>query len=628
MRQDYHVLVCAVIGYLLLSIVFTYPLILHMGSYVSGVNDVWLSMWNIWWTKKALFELHTNPYQTDYLYYPVGTSLAFHPLMLVNTVQAIFLMDFLSLSIVQAYNLLVFLSFVLAGCGAFLLAKHLTGSKIGAFIAGIIYSFCIPHYLTVNDGHFNLLTLQWIPFYVLYMLKAWNGRSMRDFLLAALFFFLTAGSSIQYAGFLVMFTVFYALYMLWSKMSSLAASVKAFAMLMALCFVAGLPFTYPLLTNMSSAGNAESNLGTPLIYSPEFEGFLLPSVVHPLYGSLLERSFMTRQDPSDNRLLSSLGITSLLLVIWYLAGDAKFDARKIITHVAAAIALISLAKIIFKEYFMPVTGSILFLLIAHRAFKLVARAVGGFWFACFAAFTLLSLGPFLHFMGYATVPLPYILFHFIPGFSVFRAPYRFLVPAYLAFSVLVAFGIKRLEDRGRKNLSYVIVAFIIFEYIAAPIFMSEIRVPSFASEIALDAGDFTVLPVPIPPRKFNFENKSFESQLSLFLLYQTVHGKKMIGGSIAHPDAEALEFIENNPLTRCLKEPELITKNECDIPPEKLRQTLNQLGVKYILASKHYLGDRFLYDEGSADSVIPWLESRLPPASRLYEDDEILVLTV
>lgn len=626
MRVDYRAGLYAAIGYVILSIVFTYPLILHMGSHVSGVNDVWLSMWNIWWTKKAVFELHVNPYHTDYFYHPTGTSLAFHPLMLVNTIQAIFLMEFFNLSIVQAYNLLVFLSFVLASYGTFLLAEYVTGKKSGAFIAGVVYSFCIPHYLAVNVGHFNLLTVQWIPFYALYLLKAWKTRSRRDFFLVAAFFFLTAGSSIQYAGFLVMYTVIYALYSVLSQTSNRVDSVKTFVIVLSLCFIASLPFTHPIIKDMQYAIDLKNNLGTQTIFSTDFIGFLTPSILHPLYGGIVKEAFVNQDNPFDSLLLSSFGITSLLLVIWYLAGDAKFDGRQVIIPVAAFIALIPFGKFLFKESFIPVTGSILFLLIAHGIYKLVLGGVGGFWLACFSAFTLLSLGPFLHFNGIPTIPLPHIILSYIPGISIFRAPYRFLVPAYLAFSILVAFGLKRLEDSGRKNLSRIVFAFIVFEYLAAPMLMSEVLAPSFASQIALDGGDFTVLPVPVPPRKLSYENMRVESELPLFLLYQTVHGKKMIGGSIAHPDAEATEFIEKNTVIRCLNEPELIARNECDFHSDIVSQTFGRLGVKYVIVSKYYLKNRFLYNESSSDLLVSWLESSLPSSSVVYEDEEVKIL--
>src|SRR5689334_5613685 len=58
-------------GYLLLTLLFTYPLVLHLGAYVVGLHvDVEQYLWSFWWMRRALLELHTTPFFTHWLYYP------------------------------------------------------------------------------------------------------------------------------------------------------------------------------------------------------------------------------------------------------------------------------------------------------------------------------------------------------------------------------------------------------------------------------------------------------------------------------------------------------------------------------------------------------------------------------
>ena len=62
-------------------------------------------MWNLWWVDKAVLELHTLPWWTNYLHYPAGTTLVGHTLNPFNGLLAIVMLPFLSL--VQTYNAIV-----------------------------------------------------------------------------------------------------------------------------------------------------------------------------------------------------------------------------------------------------------------------------------------------------------------------------------------------------------------------------------------------------------------------------------------------------------------------------------------------------------------------------------------
>src|SRR5690349_13329365 len=73
----------ALLGFLLLAILVTWPVAVQFFSGVPGdlTADRDQNLWNLWWVKESLFRF-TNPFHTDMLYYPFGADLYYHTLAL------------------------------------------------------------------------------------------------------------------------------------------------------------------------------------------------------------------------------------------------------------------------------------------------------------------------------------------------------------------------------------------------------------------------------------------------------------------------------------------------------------------------------------------------------------------
>jgi hypothetical protein len=127
--------------YVLVSLVATWPVVLNLDSKAIGnlFVDRDQNLWNIWWVKTALLDLHTNPLHSDYLFYPNGVDLYLHAMSLPGNL--ILLLPYLLLGGVAAYNLLALLGLVLSGYAGFRLAYYLTGNQYGALAAGLIIGF-------------------------------------------------------------------------------------------------------------------------------------------------------------------------------------------------------------------------------------------------------------------------------------------------------------------------------------------------------------------------------------------------------------------------------------------------------------------------------------------------------
>jgi hypothetical protein len=206
------------LSYFLLTIVMTWPLVTQLTTAIPGDSfDGWQNYWNLWWVKNALVDRQQTPFVTDLLYYPTGVGLYFHTLNPFNGLVTLPLQ--LSGSLFIAYNAVVFFSWTLAGYGVYLLTQWIldfrfwildctdqsdgTGnpkSKIqnlkSAFLAGAIFTFA-PVHMAHLLGHMQVMSLQWLPFYALYLLQAVarsrQGKPWARHALMAGFFLTLAG---------------------------------------------------------------------------------------------------------------------------------------------------------------------------------------------------------------------------------------------------------------------------------------------------------------------------------------------------------------------------------------------------------------------------------------------------
>ncbi|MEJ2560397.1 MAG: hypothetical protein P8186_30095 [Anaerolineae bacterium] len=229
-------------GYLILTLAMTYPLVRVLGQAIPGDSfDGWQNVWNLWWIKRSLLVLRTSPYFTHEVYYPTGAPLYFQTLNIFNGLT--FLPFSLATNLFVSYNVIVLFSFVIGGYGAYLLAFYVLRGHTSAawrpwvaFMAGVVYTFS-PYHFAHLLGHMQLISLEWLPFYVLSLLQSLdrlaNPRSssshnmsspalnLRSYVSLAwkpaLFLLLTALCDWYYAFYLVCFTGLAVLWTMWKR---------------------------------------------------------------------------------------------------------------------------------------------------------------------------------------------------------------------------------------------------------------------------------------------------------------------------------------------------------------------------------------------------------------------------
>jgi hypothetical protein len=150
--------------FILLTVFMTWPLVTVMGNQMIGqVGDNIYFVWMIGWFKKALFDLHVNPFNVWFLNYPEGWSLAYTE---ITPAQLLLALPFsLVATPTFAYNAAHMLSFALSGLIMALWVRHLTESHGAALLAGTAYAFLPFHFAHFLIGHLNLSGLHWFPLF-------------------------------------------------------------------------------------------------------------------------------------------------------------------------------------------------------------------------------------------------------------------------------------------------------------------------------------------------------------------------------------------------------------------------------------------------------------------------------
>ena len=156
-----------------IALFYWWPMLADPDAVWSVGRDFFQNTWNLWWVDHAL--ANGKPVlETDRLFHPEGTSLAFHTISLANSIPGWFLQQKLGLSLGTTYVVLFVSSFPLAAAGAWALARYLSGSAAAAFTVGVFYAFNPYH--TAMVPQLNNVQFHWLPLALLSFLCILDRR--------------------------------------------------------------------------------------------------------------------------------------------------------------------------------------------------------------------------------------------------------------------------------------------------------------------------------------------------------------------------------------------------------------------------------------------------------------------
>jgi hypothetical protein len=206
-----------------------------------------------------------------------------------------------------AYNFLILASFALSGMTMYYLAYHVTRNKAASFISGLVYAFS-PFHLAMSMQYIPLASIQWIPLFVLCLLKLYENRDLKSAVWAGLSFALLFLTSYYYGvyvmAFVASFAVFVAGYLTiraWRRGEIAprltenikrvfqavfsARNVKAALVVCIVVLVIIIPMTYRFLGHAGSTSQAYGRpLNETIRYSVRPWSLFLPTLDNPVFG--------------------------------------------------------------------------------------------------------------------------------------------------------------------------------------------------------------------------------------------------------------------------------------------------------------------------------------------------------
>jgi len=510
-------------GYVLVSMLLTWPLIFQLDSVLFGdYGDTRGVVWWLWAKTNGLLDAPTNhliaapfgiPAANDFST-PVSEWLVIILARLSNEIAA--------------YNLYVFLAFPLTAIATYSLLDRLLHNRFAAFVGGLVFGFSPAAVMQAAGGHAAFAFNVFIP---LFLLALFYNRSRRTlisaFYMAASFALITL-TALYFGYFAIYIAIFFVVFdLLNSKGEDKRAIFWNY--LYGAIFAIGLilPFVYKAIYQQIVLGSDAlaktgqiRDFNELVLYSSRPWEFFIPSIDHPVLGAYFEnfvRSHLHGSNVIEQTLYLGMVPLGLLITGIILAARGKFD-------------------------------------VAHRTYFLFF-AFGALWMYFLSLPPVISLGD----VGVPTVS--YFAYFVAPMFRVY-ARFGILVNFFVACAAAVV--LTHLYQRMTRVRYYMMLAvllpLLVFEYWSVPpnYALAVDQPPEVYQWLAKEPDDIIVAVYPM--------TRNDEFAFYTYLFWQRIHKKSLVNG--ASPDnALAWAFFEkvkdlDNPATPTL---------------------LKAMGVKYVI---------------------------------------------
>ncbi len=585
--------------YILLTLLLTFPWMLHFGDAFPGTAtwafDESTFVWNIWRFKHNLLDLQMSPLYTTDIFFPPGIDLVLYTYNFQNALLGLPLL--LGLNLTLASNFTILLAYVLSGYGTYLLIRYLLPRRAGntptghaaAFIGGAVYAFLASRAIFAALGHYDIVSTEFIPFFTLFFIKTVREPGWKNPVLAGIFAALSLLAEMIFGVFLLFLGIVILLFEFGrlpavsrqrSAGSRQWAAVLRLVLLAATAAIFWSPVMLPILKAFLAGGFDLTGWGESLKLSADLVGWFTPTALHPLWGSdwvarLRQVQEGTAPFSDVNTVFLGFGVLALAVI----GAVSHWRRAKLWVTGAVMFAIFTLGPV------LQIRGKFLF------PFDNLFREQG--------------------IAQDVTFPLPFALLHWLPIIRANRVPARFSVVLGLSLAVLVGFGafkilqifnakckIQNAKLTNRQSpitnhqspiilftATAILLAFVLFDQISVPLPLTSAKVPSVYAQIGAEAGDFSLMQLPLGWRNSFGVYGAERTQIQY---YQTVHQKPMLGGNISRAPAFKFDYYRNIPLFRAIAQTELPTADPA-VDPDTLAKAARQASELMTLYNVRYL---------------------------------------
>ncbi|HEX6161370.1 MAG TPA: hypothetical protein VF111_14440, partial [Thermoanaerobaculia bacterium] len=468
-------------AFLAIAIVFTWPLAIRLDTSIADAGDPLLNAWILDWTCHALSHdplnlfnapiYHTGLYPLAYSEHLAGIALVVLPVHLAGAPP------------LTVYNIAMLLGFAFSAYAAFVLARLVTGSSLGAFGGALFFAF--GSFAVMHISHLQVVWSGWLPMLLAALLYWWREPSWkRAWLLCAAFTMngLTNIYWLLYGGFALVVTM---VLLHWSAPRHWKQIIVALLVASAVL----LPFLIPYQMVASEYGarrtTFEARLGSASLLD-----WAMPSPNNWLYGDLPPHEMQR----AERQLFPGIAVLMLLAIgallprrspassnSWIATPalpeeprgtprnqhrllDITIGVLVVIAVLSALAGRVEMGPIRFSGYDVPAVLAIALLAVRlHRTYP-DALARSRFSREELSALLWIAIG-FIASLGWNAFLHPF-LFRVVTPFRATRTPARWAVIAGVGLAVWAAIGIAALLARKTtraKAIAALLVAFVALE---------------------------------------------------------------------------------------------------------------------------------------------------------------------
>ena len=555
-RRDW----AAVLGYAVIAVAFSWPLVLHFGTYLTGPpdGDTGVYVWNQWVFRHEILVHRQLPFFTNSIFSMTPeANLSLHNYTAFQNLLALPLLGVLG--VVATFNLIFLLMEVLTAYSTFLLARHVTGRFSESWLAGLMFAWS-PLLVTRGMGHFSLVAAAPLAIFLLVLMKADGHERFRDAVALGAVVAWAATCDAYYAVFCLLigavFLVARVVAIHNSRQSGRARAARWAVDVLLLC-AAGLVGAIAI-----TGGWTSSIFGVPIsakgLYTPVL---IMSGLAFLRLGWHLRASPRPGAEVDAKRLVFltvAAGVVAAVILspVLYAVGErltaGELKSPGVLWRSSPGgvdlFALVlpnpnhPLTPQVIADWLATFQGGYLEAVVSIPFVALITMVLAWrrgwrasrWWTALAIAFGALALGPFVHVGGLNTyVPGPWALLRFVPVLGLTRMPSRFSVVLMLAVAVLFAAALEwlgRTYPHRRRLILVTVGILLLAELLPAPLTLHSAAVPRFYERVAAAPGDVRVLELPTGIRDGTSSIGNFIARSQYF---QTMHEKPLIGGYLS-----------------------------------------------------------------------------------------------